>query len=76
MYRERSNSASPGFILYSRDGPPAIRKGVRQANRNWFTTAFYDGSVRIIDNQTSDKTLRAYLTHAGGEAIQGGRVLE
>ena len=46
-------------------------QGLLRDDRNWFTAAFCDGSVQILDEEHfSDEKLRALLTIAGGEVIK------
>ncbi len=45
-------------------------RGVRRDDRDWFTTSFCDGSVRILSSSLSAEKLRALLTRAGGEVIE------
>ena len=41
--------------------------GVKRTDRNGFTAAWCDGSIRFIPNDVDAKKLRAMLTRAGGE---------
>ena len=45
-------------------------RGVRRHDRDWFTTGFCDGSVRILSSSLSAEKLRALLTRDGGEVIE------
>jgi prepilin-type processing-associated H-X9-DG protein len=41
--------------------------GVKRDDRGFFTAAFCDGHVRILQNSTSPATLKAMLTRAAGD---------
>lgn len=43
---------------------------IQQQDRDWFTTAFCDGSVRIIPLSTDAEMLRRLLQLADGEAVE------
>ena len=59
--------AKPGD--YPFDEKKALPKIVPVAGKNVFQAAFVDGSVRAISTSVPEKTLKAYMTRAGGEVI-------
>jgi hypothetical protein len=61
--------AAPRDFAYSPDAPlPAVGHA---AHPNWFNACLTDGSVRLIPAPMADAALRALVTRAGGEPVEG-----
>jgi hypothetical protein len=58
----------PADLPFNPDNPLAALGNVPLEG---FLAAMFDGSVRVIQSDLDAATLKALITHAGGEAVDG-----